>query len=165
MVAPLAIATGLKAGLAQTGKLSMSITGYDFVGLAGRLLFFYGVAFLIDLYFKAVISGGTFLNLLGLNLPASLPSWLTTFFLVGHKGITFWNIVQVISILIVVVEAFKYERSLKEKGETANTSTLAVFLMIALGLSLVTFPQLLQKFQEGKIISTPVTKGFGGEPL
>ena len=48
MVAPLAIAAGLRTGQVLTGKVSQALTGYDFVGLAGRLLFFYGVAFLID---------------------------------------------------------------------------------------------------------------------
>jgi len=41
--------------------------------------------------------------------------------------------------------------------------------MIGLGVSLVTFPQIIQKFKEMRILSkapsTDVSKGFGGETL
>jgi tellurite resistance protein TehA-like permease len=58
---------------------------------------------------------------------------------------------------------------LKEKGERPNITTGAVFAMIGLGLSLITFPQIVQKFKEMRILSkaprTDVTKGFGGESV
>ena len=58
-----------------------------------------------------------------------------------------------------------YERSLKEKGEKPNVTTQGAFLMIGLALSLMVFPQMIQKFKERQILSTPVNKGFGGEIL
>ena len=58
---------------------------------------------------------------------------------------------------------------LKQNNEQPNITTTAVFAMIGLGLSLITFPQIVQKFKEMRILSkaprTDVTKGFGGESL
>ena len=150
MAAP---AIALMAGKKSASQLSVSITGYDFIGLALRLGFFYLAAFLIDLYFKATIKGGTFLNLIGLNFPQTLPDPLRNLFTVGYQGFTFWNIVQVISILMVVIEYAQYEKTQKQQGLKINATTQAVFLMIALGLSLVTFPQIIQKVQEKRILN------------
>ena len=60
---------------------------------------------------------------------------------------------QVIAVLIVVVEYMQYDRMLKEKQEKPNITTGAVFAMIGLGLSLVTFPQIIQKIQERRILN------------
>jgi hypothetical protein len=58
---------------------------------------------------------------------------------------------------------------LKEKDQKANATSQAVFLIIALALSLMVVPQTIQKFKEIRILSnaprTDVTKGFGGETL
>ena len=76
---------------------------------------------------------------------------------------------QIVAVLLIVVEYMQYDRMLKEKGEKPNVTTQSVFLMAGLGLSLMVFPQMIQKFKEIKILSqaprTEVTKGFGGEPL
>ena len=47
----------------------------------------------------------------------------------------------------------QYDRMLKEKGEKPNVTTGAVFAMIGLGLSLITFPQIVQKIKEMRIIN------------
>jgi len=58
---------------------------------------------------------------------------------------------------------------LKENDKTPNATSQAVFLIIALALSLMVFPQTIQKIREMRILSkapsTDVSKGFGGEPL
>ena len=155
MAIPLAIATGTtvaRQALKKTAKTSISITGYDFVGLALRLVFFFGFAFVIDMYFKATISGGTFLNVIGLNLPSTMPQWLTDFFTVGVKGFKYWDIIKIIAIALVVMEYFRYEQDLKRSGESPNPTTTGLFALITLGLSLITIPELIQKIKEKKIV-------------
>ena len=89
----------------------------------------------------------------GVKFPDSLPQWVTDLFTTGFHNITFWQIVQVISVLIVVMEYMQYDRMLKEKQEKPNITTGAVFAMIGLGLSLITFPQIVQKIQEMRVIN------------
>ena len=54
----------------------------------------------------------------------------------------------------------QYEKMLKSNktlehpnGQKANVSTLAVFSILALSLSLMTFPQIIQKAQEMRIVN------------
>ena len=207
----------LQEGLRQTKKYSVSVLGYDFVGLVSRLAFFYLVGFLINSYMIASIKGGIWLNtiatLFGASLPQTLPQWLTDLFTVGlgSKGfpvsetplgagkfnpqgwnekfqaggefegmeyfdygtiehrqatgttskifgesgitITFWQIVQIISILLIVLEYSQYDRKLKEEGTKANVTTMAVFAMLGIGISLITFPQMITKFKEMRILN------------
>ena len=156
MVAPLAIATGMKA-LSQSRQFSVSVMGYDFLGLLSRLAVFYLAAFIVNSYFMATIKGGIWLNsigsLFGMKFPETLPEWVTQLFTTGYKGISFWQIIQIISVLLAVMEYFQYEKMLELKGETANASTIAVFSIIAISLSLITFPTMIQKFKEMKIIN------------
>jgi len=168
MVAPLALAATAsqfgRKGLKQTRELSVSITGYDFVGLASRLIVFFLVAYGINLYFKATIAGGTFLNAAGLNFPATTPEWLRKLFEEGYQGVTYWNIIQTIAILLVVMEALQYDRKLKESDKKANATTLGLFALIVLGLALVTFPQMIQKIQEFQLMVKRTTVGeFAGQ--
>jgi len=168
MVAPLALAATAsqfgRKGLKQTRELSVSITGYDFVGLASRLIVFFLVAYGINLYFKATIAGGTFLNAVGLNFPATTPEWLRKLFEEGYQGVTYWNIIQTIAILLVVMEALQYDRKLKESDKKANATTLGLFALIVLGLALVTFPQMIQKIQEFQLMVKRTTVGeFAGQ--
>jgi len=52
----------------------------------------------------------------------------------------------------------QYTKGLKEKtlehpnGQRPNVTTIAVFSLLGLGLSLVTFPQIIQRAQELRII-------------
>ena len=88
-----------------------------------------------------------------MKFPTTLPEWLTQLFTTGYKGFTFWNLVTTIAVLIVVVEAMQYDKMLKEKGQKPNITTLAVFGVIALGLSLITFPTIIQKLKERRILN------------
>jgi tellurite resistance protein TehA-like permease len=147
---------GVKRGLKASREYSVSVLGYDFIGLISRLAIFFITGFLINAYFSATISGGIWLNSLasffGVKFPDSLPQWVTELFTIGFHNITFWQIVQTISVLIVIVEYMQYDRMLKERGERPNITTGAVFAMIGLGLSLITFPQIVQKFKEMRIL-------------
>jgi len=157
MIQKLLVEEGMKRGLKASREYSVSVLGYDFIGLISRLAIFFITGFLINSYFQATIQGGIWLNSLagffGLNFPTTLPEWTTKLFTTGIHNITFWQIVQVISVLIVVMEYMQYDRMLKEKQERPNITTGAVFAMIGLGLSLITFPQIIQKVKEMRIIN------------
>ena len=153
----LLIEEGMKRGLKASREYSVSVLGYDFIGLISRLAIFFLTGFLINSYFQATIQGGIWLNSLagffGLNFPTTLPEWTTKLFTIGFHNITFWQIVQTIAVLIVVVEYMQYDRMLKQTNEKPNVTTSAVFAMIGLGLSLITFPQIIQKVKEMRILN------------
>ena len=157
VIQKLLVEEGMKRGLKASREYSVSVLGYDFVGLISRLAIFFLTGFLINSYFQATIQGGIWLNSLagffGLNFPTTLPEWTTKLFTTGFHNITFWQIVQVIAVLIVVVEYMQYDRMLKQTNEKPNVTTGAVFAMIGLGLSLITFPQIVQKIQEMRVIN------------
>jgi len=174
VIQKLLIEEGMKRGLKASREYSVSVLGYDFIGLISRLAIFFLTGFLINSYFHATIQGNIWLNSLagffGVKFPATLPEWTVKLFTnSGYHNITFWQIVQIISVLIVVVEYLQYDRMLKEKQEKPNITSGAVFAMIGLGLSLITFPQIIQKIKESRILSTApktdITKGYGGVPL
>jgi len=218
-----AFEAGAKSTIKTTREQSVSILGYDFLGLISRLSIFFIVAFLINAYFVASIKGGIWLNaaanVFGFHFPQTLPQWLVDLFTVGigTKGIpisttptaagmynppdwnkkfevggefaglkyfdygsiahhqhqpdfdptftragitiTFWQIIQIIAVLLVIVEAMQYTKGLKEKtlehpnGQKPNVTTLGVFSLLALGLSLITFPQIIQRVQEMRIVN------------
>lgn len=218
-----AFEAGAKSTIKTTREQSVSILGYDFLGLISRLGMFFAIAFIINAYFVASIKGGIWLNsaanIFGFHFPQTLPQWLVDLFTVGigSKGlavsptptaegqfnppdwnkkfevggefagmtyfdygsiehrkatgteskllqgvgitITFWQIVQTIAVLLVIVEAMQYTKGLKEKtlehpnGQRPNVTTIAVFSLLGLGLSLVTFPQIITKAQEMRIIN------------
>jgi hypothetical protein len=157
VIQKLLIEEGMKRGLKASREYSVSVLGYDFIGLISRLAIFFLTGFLINAYFQATIQGGIWLNSLagffGLKFPDTLPEWTTKLFTTGYHNITFWQIVQMIAVLIVVVEYMQYDRMLKENNEKPNVTTGAVFAIIGLGLSLITFPQIIQKVKEMRIIN------------
>ena len=157
MIQKLLLEEGMKRGLKASREYSVSVLGYDFIGLISRLAIFFLTGFLINSYFRATIQGGIWLNSLagffGLNFPDTLPEWTVKLFTTGYHNITFWQIVQIIAVLIIVVEYMQYDRMLKQNNEKPNVTTGAVFAMIGLGISLITFPQIIQKIREMRIIN------------
>jgi len=157
LVAPAVALMGARAGLKASKQYSVSVLGYDFIGLSMRLFLFLGVGVLVQAYFTATIAGGNWLNTVAgffnIKFPSTLPEWLTKLFSTGYKGIAFWQILQITAILLVVFEYMQYDRMLKEKGEKPNATSQAVFLMIALALSLMVIPETVQKFKEMRILN------------
>ena len=157
MVAAGVALMGARTGLKASKQYSVSVLGYDFIGLAMRLFLFLAVGVLVQAYFTATIAGGNWLNTVAgffnIKFPSTLPEWLTKLFSTGYKGIAFWQILQITAILLVVFEYMQYDRMLKEKGEKPNATTQAVFLMIALALSLLVIPETVQKFKEMRILN------------
>ena len=156
MVAPAIALMGARAGLKASKQYSVSVLGYDFIGLSMRLFLFLGVGVLVQAYFTATIAGGNWLNTVAgffnIKFPSTLPEWLTKLFTSGYKGIAFWQILQISAVLLVVFEYMQYDRMLKEKGEKPNASTSALFLLIALALSVMVIPETVQKFKEMRIL-------------
>ena len=148
---------GARAGLKASKQYSVSVLGYDFIGLAMRLFLFLGVGVLVQAYFTATIAGGNWLNTVAgffnIKFPSTLPEWLTKLFTTGYKGIAFWQILQISAVLLVVFEYMQYDRMLKEKGEKPNATTTALFLLIALALSVMVIPETVQKFKEMRILN------------
>jgi len=157
VIQKLLLEEGVKRGLKASREYSVSVLGYDFIGLISRLAIFFLTGFLINSYFQATIQGGVWLNSLagffGVKFPDTLPDWTVKLFTTGYHNITFWQIVQIIGVLILVVEYMQYDRMLKEKGDKPNVTSGAVFAMIGLGLSLITFPQIIQKIKEMRILN------------
>ena len=157
VIQKLLLEEGVKRGLKASREYSVSVLGYDFIGLVGRLVVFFLAAFLINAYFQATISGNIWLNSLGsfvgMKFPQSLPQWVTDLFTVGYHNVNFWQIVQIIAIILIILEYTQYDKKLKLQNEKPNATTTAVFAMLALGLSLITFPTIIQKIKEMRIIN------------
>ena len=147
----------LKKGLKSSREFSVSQLGYDFIGLFIRLAFFLLMGVLVQSYMTASIVGGNWLNsvagFFNIKFPATLPEWVVKLFTVGYNGIAFWQIVQISAIILVLIEYTQYDRMLKEKGQKPNVTTQGVFLMLGLALSLMVFPQTIQKIKEMRIIN------------
>ena len=156
MVAPAIALMGARAGLKASKQYSVSVLGYDFIGLSMRLFLFLGIGVLIQAYMSATIQGGNWLNSIAgffnIKFPSTLPEWLTKLFTTGYKGVAFWQILQISAIILIVFEYMQYDRMLKEKGEKPNASTSALFLLIALALSILVIPETVQKFKEMRIL-------------
>ena len=146
----------LKKGLKSSREFSVSTLGYDFIGLFIRLAFFLLMGVLVQSYMTASIVGGNWLNsvagFFNIKFPATLPEWVVKLFTVGYNGIAFWQIVQISAIILVLIEYTQYDRMLKEKGQKPNVTTQGVFLMLGLALSLMVFPQTIQKIKEMRIL-------------
>ncbi len=157
VIQKLLVEEGVKRGLKASREYSVSVLGYDFLGLVSRIIIFFITGFLINSYFTATISGGVWLNtaanIFGMKFPATLPQWVTQLFTTGYHNITFWQIVQVTAIIIVVIEYLQYDKKLKLDKKTPNPTTMGVFALIAIGLSLITFPQMINKIKEMRIVN------------
>ncbi len=147
----------IKKGLKTSREFSVSQLGYDFVGLFIRLAFFLLMGVLIQSYMSATIVGGNWLNsvagFFNIKFPATLPEWTIKLFTTGYNGIAFWQILQISAIVLVLIEYTQYDRMLKLKNEKMNVTTTGVFLMIGLALSLMVFPQTIQKLKERRILN------------
>lgn len=147
----------LKKGSKETQELSLEYFKFDFAGLILKIAIFFTFAYIINKIFEAIILGGTVLNaftgLLGIKLPSSLPQPVIDFFTVGFRGFKFWDIVKILATLLVIVEAFQYIEAQKIAGAKPSPFTLGVFGILVTGLSLITFPELVQKIKEGQILA------------
>ena len=140
--------TGIQAGKA----VSKEIFGYDFVGLIVKLVVFYGVALIIAKVMEAIIfARGAFVilaNTLGYNVPSAdqLPqSFKDLFGEQGVKGFKFWDIIKIVSILLVTAEFMRYLNQNKALGGKSSPMTIGIFTLIIVALGLTTIPELIQR--------------------
>ena len=139
--------TGIQAGK----QVSKEIFGYDFVGLIIKLFVFYAVAFVFSKFMEGVIyARGAFViiaNTLGFNIPTSeqLPQSLKDLFGEGVKGFKFWDIIKIVSILLVTAEFFRYVNTNKALGAKSSPMTIGIFTLIILALGLTTVPELIKR--------------------
>ena len=148
--ATMAASTTLGAGK----QLSKEIFGYDFVGLLIKLFIFYAVAFVFAKFMEAVIfTRGAFTIIagtLGFKIPTSeqLPQSLKDLFgEQGVKGLKFWDIVKIISILLVTAEFFQYLNNQKNSGGESSPMTIGIFTLIIISLGITTVPELVKRFK------------------
>ena len=157
VIQKLLVEEGIKRGLKESQKYSVSVLGYDFIGLVSRLAVFFVMAFLINSYFIATIQGGIWLNSLGsffnMKFPSTLPEWLTQLFTTGYKGFTFWNLVTTISVLIVVVEAMQYDKMLKVENATTKHNDFGSIRCNCTRIIANNIPYNYSKLQERRIIN------------
>ena len=152
-----AIIAGQVAGIARQGfkasqKLSSDAFTFDFPSLIVKLTVFYLVAYAVNKIFEAIIFGQNTLfgiaKLFGVNLPSTLPEPLVNFFQEGFKGVKYWDIVKVISILLVVMEWNNWNQTQKALRINPSPMTQGVFFVIISALILITVPELFQRFKE-----------------
>ena len=128
MITKLNPATAVTSATLQTGKtVSKEIFGYDFVGLIVKLAVFYT---------------------LGFNIPQSdqLPDSLKNLFgEQGVKGFKFWDIIKVISILLVIAEFSRYVNTNKSLNAKSSPMTIGIFTLIIITLGLTTIPELYKR--------------------
>ena len=140
--------TGIQAGK----QVSKEIFGYDFVGLIVKLFVFYTVAFVFAKLMEAIIfARGAFViiaNTLGFNIPSAdqLPQSLKDLFgETGVKGFKFWDIIKIVSILLVVAEFMRYVNTNKALGAKSSPMTIGIFTLMIVALGLTTIPELIQR--------------------
>ena len=126
--------------------------GFDFVGLLVKLFVFYTIAFVFAKFMEGVIyARGAFTiiaNTLGFSIPSNeqLPQSLKDLFGdTGVKGFKFWDIIKIVSILLVTAEFFRYVNTNKALGAKASPMTIGIFTLMILALGLTTIPELIQR--------------------
>lgn len=135
-------------------KISISELGYDFVGLTLKLTVFFVVAGIIGKLVEASLGLNLFwssvLNLVGAKTLNHIPLSVSKLFKEGYNGITYWDIVKFLSILLVTFEALQYY---KQNGKAASPMTGGLFALFLSGLILITLPEFMQKMKEHAILS------------
>ena len=127
--------------------------GFDFVGLIVKLFVFYTVAFVFAKFMEGVIyARGAFTiiaNTLGFNIPNSdqLPQSLKDLFgETGVKGFKFWDIIKIVSILLVTAEFMSYLNSVKtDPTKKSSPMTIGLFVLMIVILGINTVPELIKK--------------------
>ena len=145
-------ATVTKSVIRSGKEASKEIFGYDFVGLIVKLAVFYGVALLFSKFMEGVIyARGAFTiiaNTLGFNIPSGdqFPQSLKDLFgETGIKGFKFWDIIKIVSILLVTAEFMRYTNTNKALGAKSSPMTIGIFTLLIVALGLTTIPELIKR--------------------
>lgn len=154
---------------AVAGKVSKEMLGYDFFGLITKLAVLYIIAYLLQAYLKAVIVGGTALNILvaplGIRFDKPLPDNVVKFFHDGLRiklgasdpnlgqlyiSLNYWDFVNTGVFLILFAEALKNFEDNKKLGGRTGYITLGVWGLLLGGFSLAAFANYVKTFQDSQ---------------
>ena len=134
-------------------KKSEEILGYNFVGLIIQLILLYAIGFAFAKFMEGVIffRGGFVIiaGLFGVKIPNKdlFPQQLIDLFDGGISGFKYWDVVKTASVLLVVAEFIMYIQIQQESNKRLSPIAVGVFLIIGLALSLITFPELIQRLK------------------
>ena len=154
----------IEEGTTKLAKKSEEILGYNFVGLAIQIIIFYTLAFAFAKFMEGVIffRGGFVIlaGLFGVTIPKKelFPQSLIDLFNGGISGFKYWDVIKVVSVLIVVAEFMIYIQIKEESGKRLSPAAVGVFLLIGLILSLITFPEIIEKIR-GTMSAGEIQKG------
>ena len=145
------------AAKAKASEVSVDIFKYDFVNLITKLVIFFVFSYIVAKIFEAIIFGQglivSFVALFGLKLPQSLPEPLVNFFQEGIKGFRYWDFIKVLAIMLVIMELTNWFEQQKKLGIKPSPMTLGVFTVLIGGMTLITFPELIQRVKEIRSMS------------
>jgi len=149
-----------RKGFQVASKTVESLAGYDFIGLMTRILVFYVVAIVIAKVMELIIfaSAGltTASRLFGIPLPNNVPDVIRKLFDegydVGGAKIKFWDLVKLLSVLLVIMEMLNFIQIEKAIGRKPAPTTLGVFVLIIAALTLISVPDLIQMIREKQVI-------------
>ncbi len=91
----------------------------------------------------------TIANLLGFNIPKAdqVPETIKKLFNGGVSGFKFWDIIKIIAILLVIVEAFRYIEDSKNSNRGTSPTTIGVFILLIIILGVTTIPDLYNRLK------------------
>ena len=90
-------------------------------------------------------------NFIGIKVPSTeeLPStWNQLFDETGYKGVKWWDLVNIVAILIVIATAFNFQKSVEASGNKVSYITWAIFAMITGFIVITGVSKLVVKLQE-----------------
>ena len=144
-----------KQGAKQASKISAQYLGFDFIRLFTSLLIFYSIAFVFAKYMEGVqfATGGirAIAGVLGYNMPSTeeLPNtWTQLFSETGVKGFKFWDIINIVAILIIIATAFNFQKTTEATGNKVQPITWAIFTMLVSFIVITGVSKLVMKLQQ-----------------
>ena len=159
-------ASAAKRAKEKGSEISVDLFKYDFVNLITKLVIFFVFSYVIAKIFEAIIFGQglvvSFAALFGLKLPQSLPEPLVNFFQEGIKGFRYWDFIKVLAIMLVIMELTNWFEQQKKLGIKPSPMTLGVFTVLIGGMTLITFPELIQRVKEIRSMSANLTTDTNG---
>ena len=144
-----------KVSSKEASKASKSYLGFDFIPLITSLFIFYAIAFVFAKFMQAskFATGGfiAIANFIGINIPSTeeLPnSWNRLFDEEGFNGVKWWDLINVVAVLIIVATAINFQKSTEASGNSVQPITWAIFGLLASFIVITGVSKLIMKLQE-----------------
>ncbi len=155
-----AIAVGIKGGKVAQATLR-ELAGYDFVGLVTRLVIFYLLALIIAKIFELMIFAQAGVrsvsNVFGIPLPSHVPDIIRKLFDEGYQvgtiRIKWWDLIKIMSVLLVTYEMILFMQNKKAMGQKASPTTIGIFVLIISGLTVISFADIYQIYKERQLVT------------